>query len=282
MKRKVFCILLAMTMVVTLIPVAAFANEIPDNAEANDSTKADSEKVVVNEFADAEAKADFVENMVASESISDNIIEEKDSYNVMGEYDSIEIPKDGGKPLLAISDTGEEGIDPEIIGINLPDITNESNAKMAGDGTVIYDTDEAAYIAVQALEETIQNEEFQAIRAMVTITDASAPKEYEFKFNLPDGYYLVSDYDIDNEYDQYDCGAVFVANSEGRLCSTIEPAWAIDSCGNPVNTEYTIAGNTLIQKVDFDENSKFPIVADPKHVSKTKVFKKLCIIIKMA
>ncbi|WP_257131989.1 hypothetical protein [Bacillus toyonensis] len=41
------------------------------------------------------------------------------------------------------------------------------------------------------------------------------------------------------------------------------PAWAKDANGNPVSTHYKVEGNKLIQVVDFDENTAFPVIADP-------------------
>lgn len=48
-----------------------------------------------------------------------------------------------------------------------------------------------------------------------------------------------------------------------EVMGVIAPAWAKDANGNSVNTSYIINGNTLTQSVEFDENSAFPIVADP-------------------
>ncbi len=275
MKKKMLSIMLSVVMVVTLIPTVAFAGESADSEHTNTAILLKNAVPDSDQLMDVENQAAVVEGVVGTEDIHDNIKEGKDSYVATNEYDSIRIPKDGSQAVLSISEGGDANNEKaEIVGMNLPDIVQESDAKMSDTGTVVYNTDKDAFVAVQAIEENILGEEFQAMRAMVAITDATAPKEYEFKFDLPEGYYLVSDYDIDNEYDQYDCGAVFIANSEGQLSSTIEPAWAVDSNGKPVNTKYIIKGNTLIQKVEFDENSVFPIVADPKHVSKTKTFTK--------
>ena len=43
----------------------------------------------------------------------------------------------------------------------------------------------------------------------------------------------------------------------------IEPAWAKDAEGKSVPTHYEINGNTITQVVEFDENTAFPVVADP-------------------
>lgn len=43
-----------------------------------------------------------------------------------------------------------------------------------------------------------------------------------------------------------------------------------DSNGNSVETEYEISANKLVQTVEFNEESAFPIVADPKNTTKPK------------
>lgn len=56
----------------------------------------------------------------------------------------------------------------------------------------------------------------------------------------------------------------------GTVIETIDPAWAKDANGNTVPTHYEIRGDELVQIVDFNENSAFPVIADPtKHPNKT-------------
>ncbi|HHT7068150.1 hypothetical protein [Bacillus thuringiensis] len=44
------------------------------------------------------------------------------------------------------------------------------------------------------------------------------------------------------------------------------PAWAKDANGKPVATHYKVDGNKLIQVVEFDKNTAFPVIADPDWV----------------
>ncbi|WP_232487807.1 MULTISPECIES: hypothetical protein [Bacillus] len=41
------------------------------------------------------------------------------------------------------------------------------------------------------------------------------------------------------------------------------PAWAKDAHGKTVSTHYKVDGNKLIQIVEFDKKSTFPVIADP-------------------
>ncbi|MDR0690661.1 MAG: hypothetical protein LBF32_01060 [Streptococcaceae bacterium] len=58
-------------------------------------------------------------------------------------------------------------------------------------------------------------------------------------------------------------------NTQNQITSIISPAWARNAKGNEVNTFFTVNGNQLIQHIDFDQNSIFPIVADPNWVKIT-------------
>lgn len=54
-----------------------------------------------------------------------------------------------------------------------------------------------------------------------------------------------------------------VFDKDNNMKYIFEPAWAKDANGESLNSYYKIEGNSLIQVVDFDENTAFPVVADP-------------------
>ena len=62
-------------------------------------------------------------------------------------------------------------------------------------------------------------------------------------------YRLVKDYDYDDEYDEFDCGQVFVVGDKNETICTIDTAWAKDAKGNDIESYYEIKGNTLVQVV---------------------------------
>lgn len=74
---------------------------------------------------------------------------------------------------------------------------------------------------------------------------------------------MVWDYDYDDGQDELDDGTIFIVDENDEVVRTIDPAWAKDGEGKDIATHYTITGNTLVQHVDFNENTKFPVVADP-------------------
>lgn len=148
--------------------------------------------------------------------------------------------------------------------MGLPEEVQSSEGIIAANGSVVYkELGNSISVTTQILETDQENAKLNAVRTLVTIKDATAPSSFKFKFDLPEGCRLVSDYDFHDEYDEYDCGAIFILDENDQIINTIEPAWAKDAAGNDVKTEYQITGNTLIQTVEFDEESNFPIVADP-------------------
>ena len=68
-------------------------------------------------------------------------------------------------------------------------------------------------------------------------------------------------------------GEVYIVDKDNEIVEVIGEAWAKDANGYDVETSYEVEGNKLIQNVEFDENSVFPIVADPEtHPTKYKYF----------
>lgn len=48
-----------------------------------------------------------------------------------------------------------------------------------------------------------------------------------------------------------------------RQIATVAAPWAVDAVGNPVDTHYEVHGDTLVQVVDPDVDTVFPVTADP-------------------
>lgn len=205
----------------------------------------------------AEHQAAVVEEIVGTEDVCTNIEETRKDFVVEGESLAVDIPKDGDEDIVMESEDGEE------IAMGLPEEAEDAEAVVTDDGTIVYDTNEDVSVAVQAVSEEQGGETFEAVRTMVTIENNNAPKEYTFDFDLPQGYLLTIDTDYSDEFDEFDCGSVYILDDKKEVINTIEEPWAIDANGNDVETYYRIEGNVLIQVVEFDEDSAFPIVADP-------------------
>lgn len=249
MKSKIICVISAAAM---------FASTTLSYAESNFGNDDYTEQNV----------AEYVENVLGTEGLSENVLEKGNSYTVEGAECNIIIPKEGDSPVVISNNEYE-------ISMFLPNELGDANSQVSANGTVVYEPeDEEFAVAVQALYDEQYGIEFEAVRTLVKIESVEAPREYLFDFKLPKGYRLIMDYNYDEEeMDEYDCGAVFVLNSNDEVVSTIEPAWAKDAKGKNISTYYEVEGNSLIQFVDFDYNTEFPVIADPtSHPNKTSEY----------
>ncbi|WP_405656964.1 DNRLRE domain-containing protein [Streptomyces sp. RK9] len=89
------------------------------------------------------------------------------------------------------------------------------------------------------------------------IKNAKAPREYTTSLKLPAGASLST---LENN-------RILISSGTGDDTVThgvIEAPWATDANGNAVPTAYRIEGSKLVQTVDFDSKTAFPVVADPK------------------
>ena len=97
----------------------------------------------------------------------------------------------------------------------------------------------------------VKDEGDGAFRALFNIATSDSPREYRF--------------DVDPAFELFplEDGGITVRTADGDLAGTIAPPWAVDRNGVAVPTDYTIAGNTVIQRVHPSTSTAFPIVADP-------------------
>ncbi len=141
-----------------------------------------------------------------------------------------------------------EGVDSFSLGLpgskSIPGIAG-------GDGTIVYpDAARSADLAVQPTNDG-------GVRTLVTIKDGSASKEWRFPLTLPEGATAEL---------QSDGSVELTAETEGAsiVIGRIAPPWAKDANGEAVPTSYRVERTTLVQDVDFTEDTAFPVVADPK------------------
>lgn len=58
-------------------------------------------------------------------------------------------------------------------------------------------------------------------------------------------------------------GRVTIATPSGEMIAGIDAPWAVDADGRKLNTHYKVDGSRLIQIVETDHHTVFPVVADP-------------------
>lgn len=157
--------------------------------------------------------------------------------------------------------------------IDLPIEDSGIDMAITDEGTIVYDSGDAVDFGVQVENPT---PEVQALRILSVINNSLASKEISYEYDIPDGYQMVT---FDEYLEKYASeqeknnpsdyalfkGEVYILDEDKCIFMYIDPAWAEDAEGNSIETYYTVNGNTLTQHVLFDENDKFPIVADPKN-----------------
>jgi len=91
------------------------------------------------------------------------------------------------------------------------------------------------------------------VQTLIQIPGASAPKEYRFPLNIPDG----------GQAAVFGDGSVIISDAAGQAVSGFRAPWAVDARGGAVPTAFRLDGDDLVQTVEFTANTAFPVVADP-------------------
>lgn len=95
------------------------------------------------------------------------------------------------------------------------------------------------------------------VRTFQVIKNATAPHEYTSAMKLPTGAPLTPS----------DGGTVLVSSGTDEntvVHGLIDAPWARDANGEAVPTSYRVEGDRLVQTVDLDAATAFPVVVDPK------------------
>lgn len=139
--------------------------------------------------------------------------------------------------------------DGSTLRLGLPEAGKVTGAK-AGAGTIVYPN------AAHATDFAVQPISDGRVRTLVTLKNASAPSEYRFDLDLPEGTRLAADGNGGFN--------ITTGNASGAtVLGAIEAPWAQDANGAEVPTGYHLEGNALIQTVTPGKDAAFPIVADP-------------------
>lgn len=196
-------------------------------------------------------------NLVDSNMVSKDIAVTEYGYLFKNDDMEIVFPKNNSRKVVLKS---EGNVD---IVKSLP-ISDDFSSTITDTGSVYYCSGKEGYSIVA--EAVIRTNEFSTIESLQTriiVNDVLSQKEYCFEYDLPQGYRLVRDRDyrcgMDEAY--VNCNSVFILDAAGNIISVIDPSYALDANGDKINTHYRIEGNSLIQVIEFDSTSAFPIVA---------------------
>lgn len=202
----------------------------------------------------------------------DNIIDNEDSpisieptshgYSANANNTNILAPCDGSGQVIMNNDTTTNS----SINMTLPDEISDCVGSLTNDQGIVYTSNNSPIaVYVQAIERVDDvGMTSTAARTLVVVKNSNAPKTYTFNFTLSKGSRLIKseDYYTDNTPNM-DEGYIYIVDESNEITGVIEPAWAKDANGQSINTHYELNGNSLTQVIEFNELTKFPIVADP-------------------
>ncbi|MFI7337004.1 hypothetical protein ACIBUY_03590 [Streptomyces sp. NPDC050085] len=159
-----------------------------------------------------------------------------------GEQSTITAPATADAPVSAAADGSR-------IGIGLP-ATTKTEGATSDNGTIVYPD------AAKNTDLAVQPTAGGGVRSLITVKNADAAHEYRFDLDLPDGAVI----------EQLDDGSVLVladGTEDADVIGAFDAPWAKDANGASVPTSYRIENGTLIQTIAFDQDTDFPVVADP-------------------
>ncbi len=133
-----------------------------------------------------EHQADIVENIVGTGEVNPDIDSCGINLTVKGEAVNLGIPQNGSGAIDLETFAGTR------FSIGLPKDIKNANAEVTEKGTVIYNGEEDVSVVVQAIRKEQCGLTIEGIRSMIVIKDEKASKEYEFDYNLPAGYGLMT------------------------------------------------------------------------------------------
>ncbi|MGE6955101.1 hypothetical protein ACQKF3_12720, partial [Staphylococcus capitis] len=140
-----------------------------------------------------------------------------------------------GNSLVTVGSASDS---PVVIGLSdqgglrlrMPSVGAQKSVQ-ASDGTVVRPGTNAS-TSVQALTDG-------HVRALVTLQNESAPKSYDFGFDLPNGLKL--------QASKADAGLDIVSADGSIVAGRIEAPWAKDATGRSLHTWYEVHGSTVTQ-----------------------------------
>ncbi|WP_423842333.1 DUF2599 domain-containing protein [Actinomyces naeslundii] len=135
--------------------------------------------------------------------------------------------------------------DDSDVKITLPNNSTTVNAELSPVGGVTYESSDHGTTVLPKSDGSVQ--------IATTINSADSPSDYTYTFTESEGSYLRME----------DDGSVSVIGADGTWEGGIAAPWARDANGNTIPTSYSVDGNKLTQHVSFNNDTAFPVVADP-------------------
>lgn len=130
--------------------------------------------------------------------------------------------------------------------IGLPNADQASDVAISEAGAAYYDNQDLSLTVPLVKDDG-------SVQITTVIDGPQAPTRYAYPIALPEGGQVVP----------ADDGYYAVLDATGVPTALILPAWAKDANGGAVSTWYELEGNTLVQVVEHDAATNYPVIADP-------------------
>lgn len=199
------------------------------------------------------------------EMINENINEENNEHIITGEDVDIVVSKNAEDGIKVKDNNIKDGYQ-----INLGEAFYGSNARLVNkEGINFVSNSGNSQIAIAALFLECENIVYDEIQISATIYKKEGIEELEVFYDIPEGYYLKTDYDL-CKHDDNCCGQLFVVKENGETCLSIEPLVAIDSNGTMLDACYSVCDKRVTFSLDERENISYPVlITSTSHPDKT-------------
>lgn len=162
--------------------------------------------------------------------------------------------------------------------LKLPDIGDVSDGTVH-DNKVVYSSIKGNAQYCISMEN--KNEDgVTAIDTNLVVADESYGDRFAYSYKLPEGYKLMAsdDYyrqfdDAKSEADKY-AGETYVVNENNEISYIIYPASASDAAGNDITVDTLVNGNDIIQEINADDSTAYPITISSKAANGWKTYTK--------
>ncbi|MGD6740632.1 hypothetical protein ACOKM3_02175 [Streptomyces sp. BH106] len=221
-------------------------------------------------FWDPEDVAHIVETATGTSDVVSESTSDTDSVSVItSDTGTIDIPRSASDSVTMTGPSGEK------MGIDLPVDDLDSSGKSES-GTVAYATGDAP--VATAVQATTDGD----IRTLMTLKDKTAPNQFSFALDLPEGVELsvgdsgeilmtkdvtLDDAEVDSVLSDGETADALDPDGDGLVTlvvGEIEPPWAQDANGASLPTSYEVSGSTVTQTIETSDDTAYPVVADPK------------------
>lgn len=233
MKLRICTAILAALLAIGALPSAALA------ADGKPTSAEEAYKAVI---AQTDGLAALL-NDTAADATAFTLDETGDADKVLSMgadgSDTLSVPADPADPITMTRQDGSS------IGVELPG--SPENGKAVGGNMVLFEDVDKDTDAL------LQPQKDGGVRVLTVIKSSQAPTEFDYDLKLDEGHELVPMHD----------GRVVIVDADEIAVAVIEAPWAYDAQGNAISAGYTLAENTLTLKVDHDDSTVYPVLADP-------------------